>query len=307
MNFHNDLPNVRFRLNMARIHGLINLIFSDTPGLKGTQSFQIEGIQADIFRTIVVFLHATFEDFLRSIARQRINVVNSQEILDKIPLVGVSRSGRAEKFLLGTLITHRGKTVDQLIHESVENYLDKTSFGSIQDVEEVLTQMEVDTAPFKFLYSDLEQMMRRRHRIVHEADFLNPKDTASVNWMIEDSLNLCVWLMAVPIFFAQLGVSVDPADEVQRWFAASWINAIEFAHTVRAENIALLSQPQIEIESLRQGLLRTSEQLKELAALLAGPSKEEIFLIWKKLKTLDDDTNDEQARAKINDWFENRE
>ena len=307
MNFHNDLPNVRFRLNMARIHGLINLIFSDTPGLKGTQSFQIEGIQADIFRTIVVFLHATFEDFLRSIARQRINVVNSQEILDKIPLVGVSRSGRAEKFLLGTLITHRGKTVDQLIHESVENYLDKTSFGSIQDVEEVLTQMEVDTAPFKFLYSDLEQMMRRRHRIVHEADFLNPKDTASVNWMIEDSLNLCVWLMAVPIFFAQLGVSVDPADEVQRWFAASWINAIEFAHTVRAETIALLSQPQIEIESLRQGLLRTSEQLKELAALLAGPSKEEIFLIWKKLKTLDDDTNDEQARAKINDWFENRE
>ena len=68
-----------------------------------------------------MFLHATFEDVLRSMARQRIAASQSL-VLDDIPLVGTSRSGRAEKFFLGELDGHRGKTVDQLIQESVENY-----------------------------------------------------------------------------------------------------------------------------------------------------------------------------------------
>jgi hypothetical protein len=302
MNKHNDLPEVRFRLNMDRINGLINLSRSDIAAPRGTKPFQTDGVRADILRTIVVFLHATFEDVLRSIARQRIAAVKSQEVLDKIPLLGTSRSGRAEKFYLGALNTHRGKTVDQLIHESVENYLDETSFGSIRVVDGVLIQMGLDTAPFKSLYADLDQMMQRRHRIVHEADLPSPKDTVSGPWTIEDYLNLCIWLLTVLIFCGQLRVLVDPADEVQRWFVASRLKAIEFAREVRAETIALLNQPQPEKEALRLGLRKASERLSELIARLAGPSTEEMFLIWKKIKSPDDDTTDEQARAKIIAW-----
>ncbi|MGZ8463263.1 MAG: hypothetical protein ACXW4I_09995, partial [Candidatus Deferrimicrobiaceae bacterium] len=98
MNTHDELPKIRFRLNMDRIHGLTTLSFSDIAAQRGTEPFQTYGVRADILRTIVVFLHATFEDVLRTTARHRIAAVKSQEVLGRIPLVGTSRSGRSEKF-----------------------------------------------------------------------------------------------------------------------------------------------------------------------------------------------------------------
>jgi hypothetical protein len=51
---------------MRRINGLVNLIHSDFDQLRPPGLFQkSEGVRADILRTIVVFLHATFEDVLR--------------------------------------------------------------------------------------------------------------------------------------------------------------------------------------------------------------------------------------------------
>lgn len=69
MNPRDNLMTARFRLNMERINGLVKLIMADTALLKPTGVFQSEGPRADILRAIVVFLHATFEDVLRSIAR----------------------------------------------------------------------------------------------------------------------------------------------------------------------------------------------------------------------------------------------
>lgn len=51
---------------MGRINGLVKLVFTDLDQLRPTGPFQSEGIRADILRAIVVFLHATFEDVLRS-------------------------------------------------------------------------------------------------------------------------------------------------------------------------------------------------------------------------------------------------
>lgn len=66
MSTHNDLLKARFHLNMGRINGLVKLIFSDFDLLRPTEPFQSDGARADILRFIVVFLHATFEDVLRS-------------------------------------------------------------------------------------------------------------------------------------------------------------------------------------------------------------------------------------------------
>lgn len=66
MSTHNDLLKARFHLNMGRINGLVKLIFSDFDALRPTRVFQSSGARADILRSIVVFLHATFEDVLRS-------------------------------------------------------------------------------------------------------------------------------------------------------------------------------------------------------------------------------------------------
>jgi len=59
----------RFRLNMDRIHGLVKLIQLDIAELKPTGFGRSEGPRAEILRALVVFLHATFEDVLRSRVR----------------------------------------------------------------------------------------------------------------------------------------------------------------------------------------------------------------------------------------------
>jgi len=60
-----ELAQARFLLNMGRINGLVRLLNS-TEALMPTGLLQSEGARADILRSIVVFLHATFEDFVRS-------------------------------------------------------------------------------------------------------------------------------------------------------------------------------------------------------------------------------------------------
>ena len=69
MDTRDNLMTARFRLNMERIHGLVKLIMADAAPLKSTGAFKTEGPRADILRAIVVFLHATFEDVLRSMVR----------------------------------------------------------------------------------------------------------------------------------------------------------------------------------------------------------------------------------------------
>jgi hypothetical protein len=58
--------NTRFNVNMARIAGLMKLAMSGEGQFKPTGIMQYEGVSADIFRLIVVFLHATVEDLVRS-------------------------------------------------------------------------------------------------------------------------------------------------------------------------------------------------------------------------------------------------
>jgi len=53
-------------VNMARIAGLMTLAMSGEGQFKPTGFMQYEGVSADIFRLIVVFLHATVEDLVRS-------------------------------------------------------------------------------------------------------------------------------------------------------------------------------------------------------------------------------------------------
>lgn len=69
MSEKHDLLKARFILNMKRISGLVNLIFS-IDVLKPTGFAQFEGVSADICRFAVVFLHATFESLVRSQTHQ---------------------------------------------------------------------------------------------------------------------------------------------------------------------------------------------------------------------------------------------
>jgi hypothetical protein len=256
-----ELPKARFLLNMGRIHGLVQLLYSNE-ALKPTGIFQSEGARADILRSIVVFLHATFEDILRTTARQRLGAARPQ-VLNSIPLVG----SRVEKFHLGALEAHRGKTVDQVIQESVEDYLDRESFGSCAAVDSVLVQMGLDTTPFKSLYAPLGQMMKRRHRIVHEADLSEPTHTASEAWGIADEWQLIMWLMAVPAFYYQLRMSLSAASVAESGkyerLRKAMLSHVDFANQ-------LVAFPNVPPEKQIDALMKITVLLESIAATLTG-------------------------------------
>jgi len=153
----------RLAENIRRVISLITL-YQKTKGNK-----ELISDPDDIFRSAVVLLHASLEDFMRVLSAA-ILPTKGNEQLSSIPLVGKHDGTRPEKFSLAELAKHRGKTVDAVISESVNSYLEKTSYNAITDVENTLRIMGIRPKDVKTHYSDLEEMMKRRHQIVHRAD-----------------------------------------------------------------------------------------------------------------------------------------
>lgn len=148
--------------NLTRIYSLIATfehLKENTPGM------QLD----DMLRAAVVLLHATLEDFLRVLAVSVIPEA-SNDVLNSIPLAGMSRYGRQDKFSLGDLAKHKGKNVDTIIKESVNSYLERESFNNIEDIVLLLKNIRVDTEDIKIYFSDIDAMIKRRHQIVHRAD-----------------------------------------------------------------------------------------------------------------------------------------
>jgi hypothetical protein len=56
--------------------------------------------------------------------------------LNQIALAG--KGGRVERFALGKLAAHRGKTVDVLIKESVNSHLERSNYNDTRDIVAVL-------------------------------------------------------------------------------------------------------------------------------------------------------------------------
>jgi len=279
-----DLLQARFRLNMQRISGLTALVL---PAEAGTEALDSEDVRADLFRAIVVFLHATSEDVLRTAARHRL-VDAAPKVLENIPLIGTTKVGRAEKFHLGTLAEHRGKTIDHLIRESVEDYLIRESFGSCASVEEILRQMGLDTKPFKPLYADLDRMMKRRHRIVHQADLPSPNDVSSQPWTLVDLFQLALWNLAVLAFHALLLVSLDPTDELQRWYFERRVKAIELFRRSPAEMVGaatdIATEKHADAESVRVRFrTRVEELMAQVAEQLGPPSQEALLALAQRI------------------------
>lgn len=152
-----------FDLNLSRVRSLVR-VYSDLAG--HGQGRRPVG-STDLLRAAVVLLHAALEDVLRGLQSDQLPKAE-KDILDRVPLVGLG--DRHQKFFLGELAGHRAKTVSQLIAESVDCHLAKRSYNSIVDIERALQSIDVDPDIVRGSFPVLEEMIRRRHHIVHQAD-----------------------------------------------------------------------------------------------------------------------------------------
>src|SRR5690242_1459503 len=102
----------RFDANLSRVRNLGEVYRQVARPGQGRQEVGV----VDILRAATVLLHASLEEVFRNLARWKFPL-SHEAVLDEIPLAGLP--GRAEKFSLGKLANHRGKSVQELINESV--------------------------------------------------------------------------------------------------------------------------------------------------------------------------------------------
>jgi hypothetical protein len=156
----------------------------------------------EVLRAVVVLTHAYLEDFLRQLA-QAILPTPDESVLNEVPLAG-GRGGRPEKFLLGRLTRHRGKSVDDVIGESVSEYLERSNFNSTTEIVSFLENLGLvlENSTAKHLPA-LEQMIQRRHLIVHRAD-RTKIDTGGYTSAKINKNEVVDWVMATSQFMSDV-------------------------------------------------------------------------------------------------------
>jgi hypothetical protein len=160
------LDQMRYSLeqNLARVENLVQTYEThpDAKG-KGRKSAAV----LDILRAAVVLLHASLEDVLRSTARWKLPMAAGAALND-IPLVGHGPSPR--KFLLGDLAAFRGKLVDDVLTDSVQAYLEHSNYNNVGEIASLLNAIGLDLSTLSPAFPELQELMERRHQIVHRAD-----------------------------------------------------------------------------------------------------------------------------------------
>lgn len=153
----------RFSQNIARVRNLVDVyetyLAGPGPGRRGHA-------KTDVLRAATVLLHASVEDLLRSLAYWKLPQAGA-DVLNQIPLVSVAP---ATRFPLGALAAHRGQTVDDVITASVNGYLERSNYNNTDEVAAFLRSIGVEVARVKGWFSTLDELMKRRHQIVHRAD-----------------------------------------------------------------------------------------------------------------------------------------
>lgn len=154
----------RVQENIRRATTLLDLF-------EHASDIEAEGCE-DLLRAAVVFIHAYLEDFLRTLASELLPL-GDESCFKDIPLAGAGSFGRGEKFVLGQLAQHRGKTVDDLLRQSVSDYLSRSTYSSTAEIAALLTRLGFKLEDHNKDFVAIDQMIQRRHQIVHRADRVN--------------------------------------------------------------------------------------------------------------------------------------
>ena len=164
----------QFRDRTARVLALITA----ANALPRSADETARGAVADVLRAAVVLLHASVDDLLREIQRETLPKTGRSADLKAIGFLA-ARPGHRPRFVakvtLGELAERfGGKTVAEVVTESVNAHLDFQSYNHLDEVKAALKSAGLDADalldPKDADSARLARMMSRRHRIVHRAD-----------------------------------------------------------------------------------------------------------------------------------------
>jgi len=154
-----------FEGNLDRVNNLVAIYQELRKPGAGRRSVK----SADTLRAAVVFLHSALEEVIRNLFLWKLPLADS-DALDEIPLTGLSATHRPTPFLLGKLVPHRGRFVENIIRESIEAYVDHMNVNNTKELSRCLKMVGLEPKRFSEHFSALQVMMERRHQIVHQMD-----------------------------------------------------------------------------------------------------------------------------------------
>jgi hypothetical protein len=152
----------RFSANLERVRGMVATYESLTGEGRGRRSIT----HADVLRAAVGLLHATLEELLRSLCEWKMASA-SPDSLSEIPLAGTR--GKT-KFGIQELAGFRGMSLDEVIAQSMNAFLNRFRCNHPGDVKAVFEKVGIDPKIVNEYTRTLAAMMSRRHLIAHRVD-----------------------------------------------------------------------------------------------------------------------------------------
>lgn len=189
----------RFEGNIARVENLVG-IYEDAFGEGGGR----RPVHAtDILRAATVLLHAALEETLRSLAAWKYPLAGEQ-VLNEVPLIGLNEHARPEKFFLGKLTAHRHKSIQEVIEESIQVFLNNFTVNNTTDISSFIRKIGVEPEVVSAHYPTLSTVIARRHHIVHQADRNNVAGRGQHQAQAINANTVRTWIATVRQFVADL-------------------------------------------------------------------------------------------------------
>jgi hypothetical protein len=160
------IANFQFWDTLDRVLNLVQIYDVSIP--KGKRGRKPAG-SADVLRAAVVLLHSGLEEFLRALIKAGWPY-STENILNQASLAVDDCGGQPAKLSRGKSRKHRGRSVDELITESVNQYLETSDFNHLKEIKVKLTLLGVDLSCGDSYYAAIAQLTERRHQIVHRGD-----------------------------------------------------------------------------------------------------------------------------------------
>ena len=199
----------RFESNIERVRNFV-VMYEERLGAR-KKSGRSKTKDTDLLRGAVVFLHATFEDLARTVLEltwgsEPASMANAL----RFPQPG---GGSKEKETVAGLVRHRKKTVQTVLQESFEYYLDRASFNNKGEVKSMLDRCGLDSTEFGPILDHLHALAQRRHSIVHRADRNPQGGKGSYKASSINKTRVREWITAVEEFYTTLRKLLGPKSE----------------------------------------------------------------------------------------------
>jgi len=109
-----------------------------------------------------------------------------------------------KKFSFKELAEHRHKSVAQVISESIEQCLDRSNWNDTNEISRFLGTVDVLPGNVNQSFPLLQELMQRRHQIVHRADRVDAQGQGNHRAAAINPELLGAWIGAVELFSADI-------------------------------------------------------------------------------------------------------